>query len=473
MRANSAVKRRGRIVIGRTGRRLVAAKQRESVLVFGPPGSGKTSAFAIPNILEWDGPAVVCSVTSEILRTTIRVRSSHGRMAWVYDPTGSVSDVLRAGWDPIPQCADFQKATRLAHHLVSLSDLMSVTQGDFWQSAASDLLGPLLHAAAIGRRSIEDVMGWLSDPRSSQAAGPDGTSTTAFGTPLAILDGAHSHDAQIAARTLRGATVGTAAETMLSFATTARVALKVFSTRAGIQSTLQQPALDFDRLLDSDDTIYIVGTEDVQDELRPIFVGLIDALIIRVGERIQQEQRAEKPLLLLLDEAANSAPLTKLPQYAATLRSRDVQLVTIFQDYGQVVRRWGRDNARSVLNNHVARVLLPGMADPDLLEIFSNLVGERQAVSTSVSQGPSGPSSSETHKWERLAPVNELRTLPAGHAVLIHDNTLPAKVRLRPYYRQPQWRDLGGWLGPSVPTAGMSRLIPRISPRRRKGKKPL
>ena len=203
---------------------------------------------------------------------------------------------------------------------------------------ASDLLGPLLHAAAIAQRSIADVMGWLADPRSSQAASPGGKSTTAFGTALAILDGAHSHDAQIAARTLRGTTVGTASETMLSFATMARVALKVFSTRAGIQSTLQQPALDFDRLLDSDDTIYIVGTEDVQDELRPIFVGLIDALIIRVGERIQQEQRAEKPLLLLLDEAANSAPLTKLPQYAATLRSRDVQLVTIFQDYGQVVR---------------------------------------------------------------------------------------------------------------------------------------
>jgi type IV secretion system protein VirD4 len=447
MRSNGSGSRRGRIVIGRMGGRLVAAKHRESVVVFGPPGSGKTSAFAIPNLLEWEGPAVVCSVTSEILTTTIGVRSSHGRMAWVYDPTGSAAGVMRIGWNPIPQCADFQKATRLAHHLVSLSDLMSVTQGDFWQSASSDLLGPLLHAAAIDRRDIEDVMGWLSDPRSSQAAGPGGAHTVAFGTPLAILDGAHNHDAQIAARTLRGATVGTAAETMLSFATTARVALKVFSTKAGILSTRQQPTVDFDRLLDSSDTLYIVGTEDVQDELRPIFVGLIDALIIRVGERVQQERRADKPLLLLLDEAANSAPLTKLPQYAATLRSRDVQLVTIFQDYGQVVRRWGRDNARSILNNHVARVLLPGMADPDLLEIFSNLVGEQQAISTTVSQGTYGPSTSETHKWERLAPVNVLRTLPAGHAVLIHDNTPPAKVRLRPYYRQPQWRKLGGWLG--------------------------
>lgn len=457
--------RRGRIVIGRTGGRLVAARQRESVVVFGPPGSGKTSAFAIPNILEWDGPAVVCSVTSEILHTTLTVRSSHERMAWAYDPTGFVDGVVHIGWDPVPQCVDFQKATRLAHHLVSLSDLMSVTQGDFWQSAASDLLGPLLHAAAIGARSIEDVMGWLSDPRSSRTASPEGGHTVAFGTALATLDGTHDHDAQIAARTLRGATVGTAAETMLSFCTTARVALKVFSTRAGVQSTRRQPGIDFDRLLDSDDTLYIVGTEDVQDELRPIFVGLIDALLVRVGERVQQGHRADKPLLLLLDEAANSAPLTKLPQYAATLRSRDVQLVTIFQDYGQVVRRWGRDNAKSILNNHVARVLLPGMADPELLEVFSNLVGERQAVSTTVSEGSYGPSTSETHRWERLAPVNELRTIPAGHAVLIHDNTPPAKVRLRPYYREPQWRHLGGWL--DSPTGSEGSRFALMSRRRR------
>jgi type IV secretory pathway TraG/TraD family ATPase VirD4 len=433
-------------VIGKIGRHLVAAKPRESVVVCGPPGSGKTSAFAIPNLLEWDGPAVVCSVTSEILSTTLVVRSSHGRMAWVYDPAGSVEGVIRIGWNPVPACVDFQKATRLAHHLVSLSDLMQVTQGDFWQSAASDLLGPLLHAAAIGHRGIEDVMAWLSDPRASQAQGQGG-SVVAFGTPLALLDGAHgSEDAKTAARTLRGATVGTAAETMLSFCTTARVALKVFSTRAGIASTRQQPGIDFDRLIDSDDTIYIVGTEDVQSELRPIFVGLIDALIVRVGERVQQGRRASKPLLLLLDEAANSAPLTDLPKYAATLRSRDVQLVTIFQDFGQVVNRWGRDHARSILSNHITRVLLPGMADTELLEDFSKLIGERRVVTRTVSHGPGGQSTSETHRWERLAPVEELRTLPQDTAIVVYKNHPAARVRLRPYYDHVPWKELGGWL---------------------------
>ncbi len=438
--------RTGRIVLGRHGRHLVAARPRESVVVFGPPGSGKTSAFAIPNVLEWDGPVVVCSVTSEILTTTVGVRSSWGRGAWVYDPAGAVDGVIRIGWNPIPQCADFQKATRLAHHLVSLSDLNHVAQGDFWQSAASDLLGPLLHAAAIGHRSITDLMEWLSNPRPTNPGSPDGHAA-AFATPLALLEGQHgSEDAKIAAQTLRGATVGTASDTMLSFCTTARVALKVFSTRAGVKSVRQQPGIDFDRLLDSDDTLYIVGTEDVQNELRPIFVGLIDALISRVGERVQQRQRAAKPLLLLLDEAANSAPLTDLPKYAATLRSRDVQLVTIFQDYGQVVARWGKDHARTILNNHVTRVLLPGMADTELLEEFSKLIGEHQVVDPSTTHGPGGSSTTEGPRWERLAPIDALRTLDNRTAVVVHANHPPARIRLRPYHQEKHWRDLGGWL---------------------------
>jgi hypothetical protein len=97
---------------------------------------------------------------------------------------------------------------------------------------------------------------------------------------------------------------------------------------SGHSDDSQQPPIDFDRLLDPSDTLCIVRTEDVQDELWPIFRRLTDALIIRVGERIQQEQRAEKPLLSL-DETASLAPLIKLPQYAAILRSRDVQFVTI------------------------------------------------------------------------------------------------------------------------------------------------
>ena len=41
----------GRLVIGRVGRRLIAAEKRQSLIVFGPTQTGKTTGLAIPAIL--------------------------------------------------------------------------------------------------------------------------------------------------------------------------------------------------------------------------------------------------------------------------------------------------------------------------------------------------------------------------------------------------------------------------------------
>jgi type IV secretion system protein VirD4 len=123
-----------------------------------------------------------------------------------------------------------------------------------------------------------------------------------------------------------------------------------------------------------------------------------------------------------------------------------VQLVTIFQDYGQVVARWGRDHARTILNNHVTRVLLPGMADTELLEEFSTLIGEHQVVDPSTTHGPGGSSTTEGPRWERLAPIDALRTLDNRTAVVVHANHPTARIRLRPFHEEKHWHDLGGWL---------------------------
>src|ERR1700755_775500 len=49
----------GRLVLGRDGRRLLAAEERASVVVVGPSTiSLKTSGLAIPSVLEWQRPVV-------------------------------------------------------------------------------------------------------------------------------------------------------------------------------------------------------------------------------------------------------------------------------------------------------------------------------------------------------------------------------------------------------------------------------
>ena len=52
----------GRLTLGTAQRRLLAAESGHSVLVVGPTQSRKTSGFAIPAILEWQGPVVAASV---------------------------------------------------------------------------------------------------------------------------------------------------------------------------------------------------------------------------------------------------------------------------------------------------------------------------------------------------------------------------------------------------------------------------
>ncbi len=61
----------GRLTLGTAPRRLLAAERGHSVLVVGPTQSRKTSGFAIPAILEWEGPVVAASVKSDLARHTL------------------------------------------------------------------------------------------------------------------------------------------------------------------------------------------------------------------------------------------------------------------------------------------------------------------------------------------------------------------------------------------------------------------
>ena len=85
----------------------------------------------------------------------------------------------------------------------------------------------------------------------------------------------------------------------------------------------------------------------------------------------------DPPLLVVLDEAANIAPLAELDGLAATCAGHGVQLVTVWQDLAQMTARYG-PRAATVLNNHRGRIFLSGIADPSTLDHASHLVGDEE-----------------------------------------------------------------------------------------------
>ena len=83
--------------------------------------------------------------------------------------------------------------------------------------------------------------------------------------------------------------------------------------------------------------------------------------------------RVLRRLLMVLDEAATVASLDELDQLAATVSGLNVTLVTVIQDFSQLVARWG-PRPSTIVNNHTTGVVLAGLADPSVGMYFPEVV---------------------------------------------------------------------------------------------------
>jgi type IV secretion system protein VirD4 len=397
--------------------RLVATEARHSVLVFGPTQSGKTTGLAIPAILEWQGPVMATSVKADLVRDTLAWRRRQGR-TWIYDPTASTG-LVAATWSPLAGARDWAGAQRLAHWLTTASaPRAGLSDAEFWLAAASKLLAPLLHACALSGRDMADLVRWLDTIEQAEVT--------------AALVVASAEEALVAFE----ASCRRDERQLSSIYTTAEMALAAFADRnvvASAHSSDIEPAA----LLEGNHTLYLCGTVHEQGRLQGVFASLIQAVIEAAVYRASVTGRPlDPPLLLVLDEAANIAPLRELDTLASTAAGMGIQLVTICQDVAQLATRYGPDRARTIANNHRAKVVLSGVSDPTTLELMSGLLGEEayQQQSISAESHERRRTFTSSVAYRRLASTDELRRIRPGQGVLVYGHLPAARLELRPWY---------------------------------------
>jgi type IV secretion system protein VirD4 len=179
-------------------------------------------------------------------------------------------------------------------------------------------------------------------------------------------------------------------------------------------------------------TLYVVAPSHEQRRLRPLFQTLIASILSAAYERASENGgRIEPALLVVLDEAANIAPLRDLDTLASTAAGQGIQLVSIFQDLAQVSTRYA-ERAATVVNNHRAKVLLSGISDPATLEYASRLLGDEEVMQASVTRGEHGERSrTESTAYRSLAPAHVLRGVRPGDGVLVYGHLSPSRLSLR------------------------------------------
>ena len=439
----------GRLCLGTTSGILhparVVAEPAQSVVVVGPTQSGKTSALAVPAILAWEGPVLAASVKSDLLRHTLGRRTERGRV-WCIDPTRSTG-ARTSEWTPLTVCADWVEARRMAADLAETAKTDGTTaDGEFWYATAAKLLAPLFFAAAHDGRPMADVLRWVD----TQEAGEVADILEQVGVPEA-LDAARASWCRDE-------------RTRSSVYTTAETVLAPFAGSHSVSTTWFEPR----ELLGGPHTLYLCAPAHDQRRLRGFFTALTQQVLshafacaTRAGEPL------DPPLLVVLDEAAHIAPLPELDGLAATCASHGIQLVTVWQDLAQVRARYG-SRAPTVLNNHRAKIFLPGIADPDTLEYASRLIGDEEITLPSVTRDPrGGRSTTSTRGPRRLLPPEDLRCLRRGEAVLVYGTLPPARLRLRPWWAGATARRPRGALHGSSPPVGGRSMSParRTDPR--------
>jgi type IV secretory pathway TraG/TraD family ATPase VirD4 len=282
----------------------------------------------------------------------------------------------------------------------------NVENGDFWAEKATQLLAPLLFAAASNGYTMRDVMRWIrTEERTEvesllQATGYE-EGVNGF---LSISDlDSRTRDAV--------------------YATLSQIT-GVYDYSEVIRSTTEG-SFDVSELFDGrPNTLYLCAPPDEQEELAPLFTSLVRRVL---QEAYRREARglggpdADSPLLVLLDEAGNIAPLQNLDTLATTAAGTGIQLVSVFHDISQMTSIYGEPKARTIANNHSALVLLPGNRDPMTNEMLSQLLGEEHArgwrdPNTGTSATASGS------PFRRLAP---------GTALCIYEHLSPLVLTLR------------------------------------------
>ena len=364
---------------GVSGGPYVTIGPRSSLLVVGPTQAGKTSSLVVPALLRWRDAVIVTSVKQDVVEATCPWRRSLGAVQ-ILEP-GREGGLT---WDPLEGVTTLRHATRVARDLTLESDR---GDGAFWNALATKLVASLLILAGERGASIFDVArvveghdlgSWLSS-RPSIAAD--------------VLRSFLDYDP----KTLDG--VVTTADTML------------------MPWRFAQPLAAVRGVLTGANTLYLCSPRGEQRHYEPLFRGALRMVLEEQQRRV--DEGIARRLLLVLDEAATVASLDELDQLAATVSGLGVTLVTVVQDFAQLVARWG-PRAATIVNNHTTRLVLGGLADATVGTYLPELVESRPE-----------------------APIRPLRLRPRGTGLVVAEGRPVFPVRLRPWWRDRHLRHRG------------------------------
>jgi type IV secretory pathway TraG/TraD family ATPase VirD4 len=411
------------------------ASVEDSILLLGPPRSGKGLHEVIPMILNAPGAVVTTSTRTDNLAVTLRARAEQGPVM-IFAPQGLAalpSDLPLLRWSLTRGCEVAQTAMARAETLVADARHSGVENANFWRAQAVSATRSLLHAAALEGRPAADLFRW------SHAAGAAKEAVTILSShPNASPGWDHAFDAITATdpRT-RDSVWGMVANAFAPLADPAVLA-----------AVTPEAGNEFDPLafLAMRGTVYLLGTAEGGARATATLVAALIEDLIDAARRLAARfprQRLDPPLALLLDEAANY-PLPSLPSLMSEGGGSGITTMAVLQSLAQARDRWGTEAARAIWDSAIVKIILGGSSDADDLSDLSRLVGERAVTEWSETRHGNrmDRSMSSTVRYRPILEPAQFRVLDFGTGLLLLRSAPPILMTLTPWTDRPDAKGL-------------------------------
>jgi type IV secretion system protein VirD4 len=400
------------------------ASVEDSVVILGPPRSGKGMNLVVAMILDAPGPVITTSTRPDSLATTLHARAAKGPVG-VFDPEGlarGVAGGLR--WSPVRGCQDPATATNRANALCAKS-AGGVSDASFWQDAAQRVTRDMLHAAALAGLGAKDLYRWACDPRAAREA-------------VAILKG---HDSAVESWAEDLDAIVTGDERMRS---------SVWAMVANVFAALAVPKvceqftpsvgdeLHPETFLANNGTLFLLGTASGAVTTARFIAALIEDVVraARLQASSRVGARLDPPLSLILDEAANF-PLPSLTGLMSEGGGTGMMTTVVLQSLAQARDRWGKDQADAIWETANVKIVLGGGAGAQDLRDLAQLIGEYEVQEVSESSSVGGPKSrTETTRQRAIFDASRLRAIPLGYGVMLLRTTAPFILTLTPWTKR-------------------------------------
>lgn len=430
--------------------RLSAEKSYEHVMVLGPTGSGKSSSFFIPNLLDLDGihSAVVTDPKGEMYELTSPYLESLGynivkleplhpeRNEFFYNPLAIIDDATE-----IRNIA--QLILTNGNKAVEISTGSSSSGAEWINMSIPLLAASFAYVKEFGKtKSIPEAIDIILNGNLKSMDEMFRKCPDAYKLFLIFKSAGESEKTISSIKSVLTTNVQLFTDPKVAKFVTAPMVYNEDGEKIPDEERLFNPLI----LRKKPTVLFVCVPEAKATMMMPLMSVFFTQLL-----EITMEQKNGQPILYMLDEFANIGVIPSIATVTATARSRKIGISIGIQGVEQLKRNYGDENAEDIMNNLKTKMIYSGLTGTSA-QYVSDLAGvttiETKSYSTQNTPGQdvvtsifTGPSVQKSGTRREVITPDEVRRMDEDKVLIIAHNRNPVFDAKNSYFKQKKYTE--------------------------------